>query len=107
MKQFEDLKFINDTRYPHEEFGQSPKYNASFEAGKYSLSVVYGGGCYGYGPSSDTYEIALFDDNDDMVALQHDEQIAGWQSADDISKLMHVMHSNPERIGNHLECLIS
>ena len=108
MKTFKDIQFEQDTRYPHEELGNPPKYNGQFSTDEITLSVVYGGGSYGDGPDSDTYEIALFVNNrDDMIHLTQYEQVAGWQNSEDIDKLMRVMQQKPDMIGNHLACLLT
>lgn len=94
MNKFKDIKFEIDTNYPHEKFGQQPKYNAAYSSGELLLSIAYGGGCYGAGPVSDSYEIALFK-GDDFVKLTEYDDVAGWISADGIEKFIHVIDDNP------------
>jgi hypothetical protein len=94
MSKFKEIKFEQDTRYPHETFNQQPKYNANYTVNKLTLSIAYGGGCYGDGPGSDSYEVALFKD-DHMIRLTEFDDVAGWKSAEDIDKIIDVMGNNP------------
>ena len=94
MSKFNDIKFKQDTRYPHEMFDQKPKFNGSYISGDLELSIAYGGGCYGDGPEYDTYELALFND-DHMIRLTEFDDVIGWKSAQDIDKIIDVMDNNP------------
>lgn len=89
----EKLQFKQDKHYPHEAFGQKPKYGASVVDDKLMLSVVYGGGSYGSGPKSDQYEIALFD-GDDMVQLDEYDTVQGWVPAETINHIVSVLEDN-------------
>lgn len=105
MNKFKDIKFKQDTKYPHEDFDQSPKYNATYTAGELHLSVAYGGGCYGDGPKVDSYEIALFN-GDDFVKLTEYDTVAGWMTAVEIDKIIDVMDNNPTYLTNRLELIL-
>jgi hypothetical protein len=86
------LQFAQDKNYPHEEFGQSAKYNAHLHADDHVLSVAYGGACYGHGPDADQYEVALFDPDDQMVELgPHGDTVNGWTTAEQINRMVQVM----------------
>lgn len=94
MSKFKEIKFKQDTRYPHEMFNQHPKFNGSYISDALELSIAYGGGCYGAGPKYNTYEVALFK-GDHMIRLTEFDDVAGWKSAEDIDKIIDVMDNNP------------
>ena len=108
MKTFKDLVWEQDKQYPHEKLGKDPKYNSSYTVNGFTLSVVYGGSSYGAGPEADTFEVALFDDETDkMISLERYDDVSGWIGSHEITLLIQTMNQQPERIGNHLKCLIN
>ena len=87
MITFDNLAFIQDPTYPHEDLGKSPKYNAAIKIGRYIFSVTYGGLAYGNG--DDSYELAVIDaDTDEFVQLREYDNVLGWQTRDEINHLM-------------------
>jgi len=88
----EKLRFYKDDRYPSEELGVADKYNASFDSGNHTLSVVYGGGSYGDGPTADQYEIAIFGPDDEMMPLtEYQDTARGWIPAETINHIVDIL----------------
>lgn len=101
----EKLQFIKDDHYPHEEMGTTPKFNARFDADNHTLSVVYGGGTYGDGPSADQYEIAIFGPDDEMMSLtDYDDTVRGWIPAETINHIVDIL--DDENISNKIERIL-
>lgn len=91
MRTFKDLKFKQDPSIPN-------KQHASMGIGDYTISVVFGDGCYGSGPAHDTYEVALFQTgHEDPVPLQSDENspMLGWCNHEEITALMRIVQREP------------
>ena len=89
MKRFKDLQF-NEIPY------KSGAYNAVLNLGTYSISVGYGKGLYGGGPSYDSYEVMVFDtDTDETVPLSDADDVLGWQHKTDIDNLMISIQKEP------------
>lgn len=87
MITFDNLAFIQDHTYPHEDLGMRPKYNAAIKIGRYIFSVVYGGCSYGDGDNS--YELAVVDhETDEFVQIREYDNVLGWQTQDEINHLM-------------------
>ena len=86
MITFNNLAFIPDLNYPHEDLGTKKKFNAAIKIGKYVFSVVYGGSTYS---SDDTYELGILDtDLDDFIPIDGESKVMGWLTKDDINLLM-------------------
>lgn len=86
-------------------FNQQPKYNANYAVNQLMLSIAYGGGCYGDGPGSDSYEIALFK-GDEFVKLSVYDDVAGWKTAEEIDKIIDVMNNKPSQLIDPLEKIL-
>lgn len=85
MIKFKDVEFI-ESKYAH-----SVKYNALVRIGPYDLAIGYGDGMYGSGPKSDTYEVALFDEND-TVPLSDQTDVLGWVNSAEIDQMIMMLH---------------
>lgn len=87
--EFDDLVF--------EEMFDGLRHNALFKHNDKTLSVAYGRGNYGSGPSESggTYEIAMWYDDDPGTLIQLDEhdEVLGWQSEDHVTKIMTDMQN--------------
>ena len=93
MITFDNLAFIQDPTYPHEDLGTRPKYNAAIKIGRYVFSVVYGGNSYGDG--DDSYELAIVDhETDEFVQIREYDNVLGWQTRDEINHLMQLAADN-------------
>jgi hypothetical protein len=90
MNKFENLNFKPDALRP-------ACFRASITLGDYTLSVVYGqNGLYGNGPTHDTYEVAVTQDgHEDLLPLQYDSEVLGWQNSEEISSLMKILQTEP------------
>lgn len=102
LDDYSDLHFKLDTQYPNELFDQPPRYRATYKCNNLILSVIYGGGCYGEGPDSDQHELAVMrgDDSRDFIPLSSEDDVCGWVSAKDITRVMHTMQRYPDEIHN-------
>lgn len=89
MKRFKDLQF---NEIPH----KSGAYNATLDLGTYTVSVGYGEGLYGSGPSYDTYEVMVVDTETDIpVPLSSDNDVLGWQHKVEIDDLIVSLQKEP------------
>ena len=89
MKRFRDLQF-NEIPY------KSGAYNATLNLGNYIISVGYGKGLYGSGPSYDTYEVLVVDAETDIpIPLSVDNDVLGWQHKHEIDNLMVSLQREP------------
>ena len=90
MKTFEDLKFKPDTQ-------RDECFRASMTLEDYTLSVVYGSGLYGDGPTHDTYEMAVYQSgHEDLLPLSDDDDVLGWQNSEEITRLMRILQTEPD-----------
>lgn len=95
MKTFKDLRFKKQQELVS--IGMD-KWCASLNIGEYTISVIYGDSCYGNGPNYDTYEVAVWEnDQDDPVPLQGDQDttVLGWVNNEEITSLMKILHTEP------------
>lgn len=92
-KTFNDLTFEQDTDYPHEKLNQPPKYNATFTANGYTVSVIYGGGSYS---ANRTYEVAVFSPEEGVIPLDEFDTVLGWRTKQEITKIMKVVQLRPD-----------
>ena len=96
IKSFEDLCFQT-----HRGFADGKARQARLKFGsrdQFEISVVQnigdGTGLYGH-INDDTYEVAMwFDGRDTMLPLSMSDDVLGWQTATDITRLMHQAHLN-------------
>lgn len=96
LKSFDDLDFK-----PHGGFtdGEARQARLKFGSrGQFEISVVQnmgdGTGLYGH-EDGDTFEVAMwFDGRDAMLPLAKFDDVLGWQTATDITRLMHQAHLN-------------
>ena len=96
IKSFKDLDFK-----PHSGFTDGKAIQARLKFGsrdQFEISVVQnigdGTGLYGH-ENGDTYEVAMwFDGRDGMLPLSKFDDVLGWQTANDISRLMMQAHLN-------------
>ena len=69
------------------------RYNATFKHKGLVLSVSYGAGMYGSGPTENgdgSYEIALWREGcDDWIQLTEGDTVAAWQPGDRVNSLIH------------------
>lgn len=92
MITFDNLAFVPDINYPHDDLGTRPKYNAAIKIGKYVFSVVYGGSTYS---GDGTYELGILDtDLDDFIPIDGESKVTGWLTKDDINLLMSQATNN-------------
>lgn len=97
MITFDNLAFIQDQLYPHDKLDTTPKYNAAINVEDHTFSVTYGGSSYGKGPLHDTYELMVIDRNtNNIIRLQDHDDVIGWMSAEDITRLMNQAHNNQQ-----------
>ena len=91
MKTFNDLTFKADAIRPD-------CFRSTFTFDNYVMSITYGPGMYGKGPAYDTYEVALFqdDDSDDLLPLSYDSDVLGWQNGEEITSLMKIVQTEPD-----------
>ena len=90
MKTFDDLKFMVDQT-------RANRHRAIIHLDIYSMSVVFGDGTYGKGPTHDTYEVAAWEcDRDDFLHLSEDSDVLGWQNAAEITSLMKILQTEPD-----------
>ena len=60
----------------------------------YSISVV--GGRRGlYGDGVNTFEVAIFDRQDEMIMLREDDQVLGWMTKDEVTKIIQKYDNEP------------
>jgi len=98
-KTFKNLNFVQDTNYPHEQLNQPPKYNAEFSTDDYTLSVVYGGMTYSSSSTdgdASSYEVALWDSDDELVKMDEYDSVLGWQTPDEITRIMKLIQLRPD-----------
>jgi hypothetical protein len=100
LPSFSDLKFNLVEGYPHEQLGELPKMQALWECAGLTVSVCYGGSNYGDGPGSDQYEVAVFVGTElvsplKYIRLSEHDDVLGWVSADNITRLMEEIKANP------------
>ncbi len=89
MKTFNNLNFKPDNI-------RSGVMRASVTIDTYTLSVVYGQGMYGRGPTHDTYEVAVSQlDHDELLPLSRENDVLGWQNEEEITSLMKILHTEP------------
>lgn len=96
LKSFDDLDFK-----PHGGFTHDKAIQAKLKFGsrdQFEISVVQnigdGTGLYGH-EDDNTYEVAMwFDGRDTMLPLSMSDDVLGWQTATDITRLMHQAHLN-------------
>ena len=96
LKGFDDLDFKT-----HARFSDGKAIQARLKFGsrdQFEISVVQniGDGTGLYGDQSDnTYEVAMwFDGRDTMLPLSLGDDVLAWQTADQITSLMHKAHLN-------------
>lgn len=91
MKTFNDLTFKADTI-------RQDCFRSTFTFDNYVMSITYGPTMYGKGPAYDTYEVALFqdDDSDGLLPLSYDSDVLGWQNAEEITSLMKIVQTEPD-----------
>ena len=96
LKGFNDLTFHDesDRRYARLSFGYRDKDNQD----QFTISVVQnvgdGEGLYGHADDN-TYEVAMwFQDRGDMLPLAKFDDVLGWQTPADITRLMHQAQLN-------------
>ena len=96
LKGFNDLTFHDesDRRYARLSFGYRDKDNQD----QFTISVVQnvgdGKGLYGHADTN-TYEVAMwFQDRGTMLPLAKFDDILGWQTPVDITRLMHQAQLN-------------
>jgi len=96
LKGFNDLTFHSDLdrRYARLSFGHRDKDNQD----QFTISVVQnvgdGDGLYGHADDN-TYEVAMwFQDRGDMLPLSVSDDVLGWQTPVDITRLMHQAQLN-------------
>ena len=105
MKTFEDLKFGAHR-------GNPEAYQAlAVLAEEIKISVVYGDGPrmgstdkIGHGLYNDkgTYEVAVFD-RGDMATLSTGDDVLGWQTPKEVTKLMKQIQKDPEKFREKCE----
>ena len=96
LKSFDDLVFDQ-----HRGFSKSKAIQAKLKFGsrdQFEISVVQnigdGTGLYGH-EDGDTFEVAMwYDGRDTMLPLSMSDDVLGWQTATDITRLMHQAHLN-------------
>lgn len=97
------VNFVQDVMYPHDLFDQSPRYHATYKHGDIRLSIGYGGGMYGSGPSSDTYEMhmwmqtdkhGLTDDKPQVIQLDGHNDAVGWCDMKQVTHVINLMHED-------------
>jgi hypothetical protein len=90
MRTFNDLRFMPDTTKPG-------RMRATMDLGdddRYTISVVYGEGVYGKGPTHDTYEVAAWEvGHDDLLPLQADDDVLAYQNHEEITRLMKLLQT--------------
>jgi hypothetical protein len=89
MKRFKDLLFTEMDHKP-------TAFNATLQLGHLDISVGYGEGLYGSGPSYDTYEVSVWDRNTEkIVPLSASDDVIGWQSKSEVDSLMVNIQKEP------------
>ena len=96
LKSFDDLVFDQ-----HAGFAKGKAIQAQLLLGdrdQFRISVVQnigdGNGLYGH-EDGDTFEVAMwYDGRDTMLPLSVSDDVLGWQTATDITRLMHQAHLN-------------
>ena len=96
LKSFDDLSFEG-----HAGFALGKARQARLKFGsrdQFEISVVQnigdGNGLYGH-EDGDTFEVAMwYDGRDTMLPLARFDDVLGWQTATDITRLMHQAHLN-------------
>ena len=96
LRSFDDLVFDQ-----HAGFADGKAIQAQLvfgSRGQFRISVVQnigdGNGLYGH-EDGDTFEVAMwFDGRDTMLPLARFDDVLGWQTATDITRLMHQAHLN-------------
>ena len=88
MKTFDDLEFG-----PHPT-GLGGKIAQMDLGNGYKISVV-GGGRGLYGDGETTFEVAMFDRVGDMIKLGENDQVLGWQTIDEINKIIKKFDGQP------------
>ena len=96
LKSFDDLIFVQ-----HAGFTKGKAVMARLKFGsrdQFEISVVQsigdGNGLYGH-EDGDTFEVAMwYDGRDTMLPLSVSDDVLGWQTATDITRLMHQAHLN-------------
>ena len=95
MKTFKDLRFKKQQEL---ESIDVHKWQASLDICEYTISVIYGDSCYGNGPNYDTYEVAVYEkDQEYPVPLQGDQDttVLGWVNNEEITSLMKILQTEP------------
>lgn len=87
MRTFDDLKFK-----PHPS-GLGGKMAQMDLKNGYKISVVGGKGLYGNGITS--FEVAIFDREGEFIQLQEHDSVLGYQSKDDVTKIIQEYDSKP------------
>ena len=96
LKGFDDLCFQT---HPGFQDGKARQAKLKFGSrDQFEISVVQnlndGNGLYGH-IDDDTYEVAMwYDGRDTMLPLGLGDDVLGWQSPTDITRLMHQAHLN-------------
>jgi hypothetical protein len=96
LKSFDDLVF---NQHPNFDKGEAVMARLKFGSrDQFEISVVQnigdGNGLYGH-EDGDTFEVAMwFDGRDTMLPLARFDDVLGWQTATDITRLMHQAHLN-------------
>lgn len=96
MKTFKNLRF---NKQKNLENVTIDKWCASLDIDDYTISVIYGDGCYGNGPNYDTYEVAVFEQgHEDPIPLQGDQDttVLGWVNHEEINSLMKILQTEPQ-----------
>jgi len=88
MKTFNDLVFK-----PHKLGMGGVQARMKLNNG-YSISVV-GGGHRLYGDGFNTFEVAIFDRQNEMIMLQEDDQVLGWRTKDEVTEIIQKYDNEP------------
>lgn len=81
MKTFNDIKFQLHPNGMGGILGQM-----ELESG-YKISVV-GGGRGLYGDGKNTFEVAMFDRDNEMIMLSENDQVLGWQTMEQVNEII-------------------
>lgn len=96
INQLSDINnFISDFKNLSETFGELKtvkRLRVYFKNG-YSLSIIQGYGTYA---GKNTFEIAVLND-DELINYFDGQQVLGWQTLDDIKKVMFEISMLPEK----------
>lgn len=88
MKTFDDLKFKLHPNGMGGILGQMELGNG------YKISVV-GGGKGLYGDGKTTFEVAVFDRIGEMIKLDENDQVLGWQTKEQVNEIIKKFEDEP------------